>query len=696
MFFRLLVLFVTLCLRSDLQAESYIFKSDQADVRLISDHKSVEIGQEFHLALKFDQKNGWHIYWQNAGDSGLPATLSWAENKEVFIDKNIFWEKPDLIILDSVVNYAFNRDLVLLPVKAKVLSNSQLNNKAKISLYAEWLICKIDCIPQSANFEIEINIGQNILSPNITLFNNSFANNPKSEILKANYHLANDKIKINFENIPSNFKNPYFIFNQESISSNSIKQKFNNNEIILNKALEYTNNKENLLGTLIDLDNNLKSKNAYLVELKYNNIFDNEKNGNTSVSKNYNIFLMLFFAFLGGIILNLMPCVFPIISIKILDFLKYSKVSSGIAKRHSLFFSFGIISFVLFLAIILEIFKFFGSELGWGFQLQSPLFVSFLIIIFYLLGLSFIGFFYVNINFVNKLLKLKSNNLYLNSFLNGALATLVATPCTAPFMGTALGATLSLNSFYSLLIFLCLGLGIAFPFVALTFNQKLLSLLPKPGMWMDTLKQAMSFLMFGTCLWLLWVLDSLANSEFIFTILLSILLITFVIWLNSKIATNSLKNQKIKRFIILLLFLFSIYPVTFYNFSNNQNNYKNLSVKGNYYGIDYDIYNPDNLNKYLEQEKIVYIDFTARWCITCQVNKKRVFTNSEVQNLFKSGKVQLLVADWTNMDEQIANYLSGYGRNSVPLNVIYYNSNDYLILPTLLGPAMVLEKLLIR
>ncbi len=688
--------------------ESNLFSSDYSSVTLISENSQIRPGEEFWLALKFEQTPNWHIYWQNPGDSGLPPKLEWEEHSDVMFDSEIHWERPDILAVDQLLNYGFSRETVLLPVKA-YLKKDFNGTEVEIKLGADWLICKVDCVPESHTFILKLPVGPKITGEQAVYFSNSNKLRPSQGLYSGSYRKDESNIEINFNSLPKILGTPHLALVEQSISQNYIKQDFQDLTLNLKIAPENKNLPDTLHAVLLDVDQNNHTTDSYEIVLEKNNTGNATTNLNQSeallASKNLPnqakgnsetpaFITILIFAFLGGIILNLMPCVFPIISIKVLDFINLSSKDPRVARRHSLSFAAGIISLMLSLAILAEVLKLFGQNLGWGFQLQSPIFVSCLIILFYLLGLSFAGYFYVGDKLMSKTAAIQTEKSYFGSFLNGALATLVATPCTAPFMGTALGATIGLNFFLSLLIFLSLGIGISFPFVALTYNQKLMSLMPRPGAWMEKLKELMSFLMFFTCLWLLWVVVSLTSPEYLIGLLFTLIMLTVIIWVKDNFHYSNPYLKFIKSLIMIFLLVLAFSPLS--TASNYQPNDDSSPKASNPYGINYQNYSEELLASELAAGNVVYVDFTARWCITCQVNKKRVFSSFEVRDFFQKNHVSLLVADWTNKDEKIKESLNKYGRNSVPLNIIYGNkdkSGDFRILPALLSASEVLNNL---
>ncbi|MFN9068902.1 MAG: protein-disulfide reductase DsbD family protein [Bdellovibrionales bacterium] len=361
---------------------------------------------------------------------------------------------------------------------------------------------------------------------------------------------------------------------------------------------------------------------------------------------------LLFFAFLGGTLLNLMPCVFPIIFIKAFAFLKLQDSRAKI--KDGVLYTLGVLTTFTALGILFLMLKQMGMSVGWGFQLQSPLVILFLIILFWLMALNFLGVF----EFGTQIMNTTGNISWRTSFGTGVLSVFIAAPCTGPFMGTALGATATLPHFQALLIFIFLGLGLAFPYFLLSLKPQLANYLPKPGPWMETIKQFFAFPLFATVLWLLWVLGQQIGTEGWFYSGLILLVISFTLWVNSK-------NIKVGKYFLWALTILLIGLATYQVYNTDKSN--NLSHSKS----KWTDYSPDKLKAALDSGQSVFIDFTAAWCITCQVNKKLVLDTPEADLIFKDANILRMRADWTNYDPQITLALKKLGRNSVPVYAFY-------------------------
>ena len=399
------------------------------------------------------------------------------------------------------------------------------------------------------------------------------------------------------------------------------------------------------------------------------------------ISQEFNIFTLIFFAFLGGLILNIMPCVFPILSIKILRFVEQSGDSTYKTIQQGLLFSLGVIVSFLAIAALLVSLKSGGESIGWGYQLQSPIVVSLLVYLFVVLGYIFMS----NMVLGTSLARLSSISLgkgdSIESFLTGVLAVIVASPCTAPFMGSAIGFALLQPSFYSVLIFLGLSIGFSLPYLVLSAKPSLLSFLPKPGQWMETFKQFMAFPMWASALWLLWVLSSQVNNQEVIQVLLGSLLIIIGLWLVEK---NNSKTNWIRwivrlPFILLLIFSLWLIPTSYSDLDESKQNQL--------------AYSPQLLEDLREENALVFLNFTADWCITCKVNESVALKTSKVRKLLTDKDITYIEADWTRKDPVISSALEEYGRTGLPLYLLFPSKGDPLILPEILTEDILISYL---
>tara|TARA_Y100000816_G_scaffold177691_1_gene128280 strand:+ start:4914 stop:6926 length:2013 start_codon:yes stop_codon:yes gene_type:complete len=661
-----ILLFLSLILLSSKAFLENIYVASNSSFEVIPEKNIIDNEKEIFLIVRFNLDKDWHTYWINPGDSGDPASFNW-DLPEGFIISEPFWPTPELIPYPPLTTFGYTDELKLL---FKLSLPKQLDAINKFSVISKWLVCADVCIPQEGkvNFVLSKGNSNDFLNENL-LIDEIKSSIPKAISQKVSSKIEGGILSIDLSNFDDDIKDVYFFPYKENVIDYSINQK-------LDKYLDGIKLNINLLddNKARDLTKGVLKTNVgdYEIELDSNFI-----NAQSTLSPEFISFsAAILFSLIGGLLLNLMPCVFPVISLKILNFINHSKNKTQISLHGFAFSSGSILMFVLIgLSVILL--KGLGTDIGWGYQLQSPLVVSLLIFLFIFLA----GFFLLNVNFLNSFLNIGPAGVsapsYMNSFGTGFLAVIVATPCTAPFMGSALGFAILQPGFSSFLIFLSLGIGFALPYIILSIFPNMLSLLPKPGTWMETFKQFMAFPMILTALWLVWVLSSQIDSFQLVLVLLGISLIVFFYWLNQlKISTK--EGLQFRNFIYLavLVSLFFTLPMEKSSFRQESN-----------------AFNDDELNKRIA-EGPVFLNFTADWCITCKVNERVAIKTLETLKFFEEKNIFYLEADWTNKNELIAKKLASFGRSSIPLYIYYPDKKSVpIILPEILTESVIKDYL---
>lgn len=396
---------------------------------------------------------------------------------------------------------------------------------------------------------------------------------------------------------------------------------------------------------------------------------------NTVGTESFSLGLILLFALAGGMILNLMPCVFPVLSIKALSFTMTHQTDKG-KQAHGLAYTAGVVSSFVAIALVMLALRAAGEAIGWGFQLQSPLFVIFLIYLFFVMGLAFSGYLEIGSGLMSVGQSSDNEEGLGSSFMTGVLATTVASPCTAPFMGPALGFAISQPSYVALLVFAFLGLGMALPFILLTWIPGLSQKLPRPGQWMDTFKQFLSFPLYITAVWLLWVAGRQTNIDVAATVVIGLVLIAMAIWLWKLNQSSGLSRSKILAAACLMVAL--ALPA--------------LSVSESREEPLWQIYSPQLLSNLRSNGQAVFINLTADWCITCLANEKVALGSDTFYQALAENNITYLKGDWTNNDPEITKLLNQYQRSGVPLYLMYPNGQgEPEILPQILLEPMIME-----
>ena len=609
------------------------------------------------IGIRMDMQKNWHTYWKNPGDSGGPIKVKWSHDANVSISE-LYWPTPSLIPYEPLMTYGY-KNFVIFPFE--IINSNNKNSIIEASI--DFLICDDICVPEKALIKTNL---QDIETDN-SLYD-WFLRVP-AQTLPVRASLDKDFINIRFSS-PFNVTSAIFFVDDQDIvehASDQILSKEENNYLLRVKKIEDVELFDNLSG-VISINNNESF------------IINAEIDGATQNSLNISFLQALIFAFVGGLILNLMPCVFPIISLKVLSFVSMSNQSPSKIRAHALSFCTGVMVSFLVIGLAMILLKQAGLFLGWGFQLQSPVVVGLLSLLMFVIGLVLLS----DINIGSSLTRLggagSSDNL-IGSFSTGILAVIVASPCTAPFMGAALGYALIQPSGVTLPVFSALGLGFAFPYFMLSASPRLINYLPKPGSWMVTLKEFFAFPMFATSIWLIWVFSLQTSSNEVIFLLITILLISLLIWIASKINKPNYS---------IVIFIFAIF-IIFFQFKDIPSKEIQSPNALRLESFNYVEWNENIENEYQNKNQAYLINFTAAWCITCQTNDKIALSRPNIKEYIYENNIEYIVADWTNKNDDILKTLESYNRNGVPLYIFW---KPGMIEPKIL-PAILTEQILL-
>ena len=665
-----LVLFL-ICFFSHRTLSNSYFNTGQSSVTLLTESNQVGGEETLLVGLEFNLSPGWHTYWENPGDSGEGASIKW-NLPSGFKASTILWPGPKRIPVEPLMTYGYEDKALLL---TEIKSPKEFSNPVKISAKINWLTCKDICIPQEGQVDMTLIKGPKVANQFTSKLKEVALTVPKNFPSPYRVSVINEKIFLQFEKEGSrNISEAYFFPKEYGLVNYTADQKLerNDNSFSLELSSAEVQLKTNTLKGVLKLKVD-GIKEFYTLDLPL------EKNTNNPLVT-ISLLTAIIFAFLGGIILNAMPCVFPILSIKILSFIEQSQGSKEKLFHHGLVFSAGVLTTFLAVSALLIFLRASGEAIGWGYQLQSPWVVSLLIYLFVVIGIVFMGNIVLGSSFSNLGILVQNQKDLTSSFFTGVLAVVVASPCTAPFMGQALGLALLQPGFKSIVIFLALGIGFSLPYLILSIYPQLLSKLPKPGEWMQTLKQIMAFPMWASALWLAWVLSSQVDMQSVFAVLLGALLIALGLWLLEKTQNSASILRRVTLIFSLGLMIFSIWllPIT------SDNNSPNLKNEENAFSVQ-------KLNSLRSEQKMVFLNFTADWCITCKVNEAIALNQDKVKKVLDEKNIIYLKADWTRKDPEIASMLASYGRTGVPLYLLFPSQGDPIILPELLTEDLLLD-----
>ena len=617
-----------------------------AKVELIPNDAVFKIKNDYYFGLKFKMQAGWKTYWKNPGDAGLPLNIEFLEDGSQ-LKTEILFPFPKRFFDEGILTIGYENE-VLFPVKIIPDNSKEIISTIKV----DYLVCKEICIPISEKKRINLNF-KNIESSDY--FNKFYNAVPKKEnakfsiIKKDNIDKNSLKFQIKTDD-NSNIKN-IFLYSPESTLTLEKNSKIHKNLNIIKSEKILSELSQPILISIFD------GNDFYEIP------FDIK---NKSKVNNFLWFYLL--AFIGGIILNFMPCVLPVLSLKLFTFSSLIKSQANEIKKASLYTILGIIFSFTLLSILIVLLKNIGTEVGWGFHFQNQYFIIFITIITLFFSLNLLGLFEIILpQKVNQYLHIfTNNNKRFNHFFTGIFSTLMATPCSAPFLGTAVGFSMVGSTYTIVTIFLAISVGFAMPYICFLIFPNIIKIFPKPGNWMSNFRIFLGLLLLLTLAWLLSLLK--INLFLILLLIISIIIV-------------SLPRKKIRSKIyftsaIILIFLLFIF--------NNQNNEK----------LKWEIFSTDLLESYVKSNKLIFVDVTADWCITCQLNKLTTLDSKIIYNFFSEKNVKLLRADWTNKNESILDFISKYDRYGIPVNVIYYKNNkDGILLPEILSQDIVIEEI---
>lgn len=643
---------------------------------LVAENDTIEAGNPFWVGVKLKMEDGWDTYWQNPGDAGLATQINW-QLPEGFQAGPIQWPYPEKFTAGGMVGFGYTDSVLLL---TKITPPAQLPAEpVELKAEVKWLACKDSCLPGNANLDLTLPVADGAPTRNATLaaeFENAKAALPKGVV--AQVKAKSGKITLSLSPDSKEFESVMFIPEQGEVIDYLAPQEVTMSKGGIEVSMQQLSGSDmlpsELKGVLLFSD-----KGSNVIEALQIDSLLGAQSGELS-----GFWVALALAFLGGIILNVMPCVMPVIALKIFSFVKMAGEKRSATLKHGGVFALGVLVSFWILSGILLVLRAYGQSLGWGFQLQEPVFVVILAGILFLLGLSLFGVFELGTSLISLGSKggSSSKSPMMGSFMSGILATLVATPCTGPLLGPALGFALSLPPIKALLIFTGMGLGMSFPYLIFSAFPKLVRFLPKPGNWMITFKHIMGFLMMATVIWLVWVFGAQTSNLAVMVLLVSLLVMAIGGWIFGRY--GSPMRKKLTRTVATLVALVAIgfgggsailgakkfgdEPIT-----------QVASTDG------WESYSPARVAELQMAGTPVFVDFTAKWCLICQANKV-ILHSSDITKAFHQHGVVTMMADWTKKDPVITKQLEKLGRSGVPVYVLYpgqQDANPYILPQTL-------------
>lgn len=679
--FAVLVLATTIPLVSSAQSKSLVVRDKNVEAQLLSSVSAIQPGKPFTVAVKLKIDPTWHTYWKNPGETGKPTVLKLNLPKG-FTASELQFPVPKRFVVDfgyNIVEAGFGYVTeVVHPITITPPGDLPIGTPVTISGTTEWLMCDPStCIPGKAALSLNLNVGESATPSSAASEIDKYAAKiPKATTWKTSLALEGEQVFITVnagdEALPAVEKIHLYPFENlvfDQLSEPKISNADGKLTFAFKKHKKLESAPENFSGVIVvETETGKKGFNistdpggaaAAPNTTASSGSVEAAKPAAADLPFGGGLLGILLAAFLGGIILNIMPCVFPVISLKVMSFVGQSGEDRKKVLAHSLTFALGILVFFWLLTIMLLVLRSVGSDdMGWGVQLRQPAFVIGLIFVMVIVALSLFGVFELGTSMTTVGGDLANKSGYAGSFWSGALAVLLATPCTAPLMAPAIGFAMVQPAGIMFLVFSTLGLGLAAPYFIFAIFPKLLDVIPPPGAWMETFKQFMGFPMLAVVVWLSGVLSKQLSVGGLQWALASVLIAAIAAWIFGRFAGfNQPKSKRIKgKIAAALVFALSLYVA--YDASLKRAPASTTDIR-------------EVIAAHRAEGKDVFVDFTAEWCLTCKVNERVAIKTDEVQNAFKENNIEFVIGDWTNKDASIAAVLEEHGRAGVPLYLLY-------------------------
>ncbi len=651
---------------------------------LHSEYQTLGAGETHWLGLRIAPREGWHSYWKNYGDSGAAPLFYWTLPEGVSVGEPLY-PTPHRMPIGPLMNYGYEEpSVLLLPLRVEESFDGQTIN---FSVDVEWLVCEIECVPQDASWSGQLSVGDMQESESAqSLFASARLALPELPIWSASLSVyeAQSRLKVFVDQAEApNLSEAYFFPASEGITEYAAEQQWSLTEEGLFVDMKRTvggleaEGGEGVL--LLSFDDGSKRAVEISAEMQIQQAALGEESGSGMplIEATLPLWQAVIFALLGGMVLNLMPCVFPVLSLKAFSFISANAKTATERRQEGWAYTLGIwVSFMAIVAVLLII-KSGGAAIGWGFQLQEPAFVGSLVLLMVLVALSLSGMFNITVGVESAGQGLAAQSGNKGAFFQGVLAALVATPCTAPLMAPAIGFALTQAAPVVFLVFSLLAFGLALPLLALSYSATLARMMPRPGPWMEKLKEALAFPMYLTAAWLLYVFNLQAGATATLALLVGVITAIFGVWV-----WQSFSGQ-VSRLVAVILMVGALTGII-YQPSGDQGGAQ-TQTNG-----DIQTYSEQNLAALLAKEETVFAYFTAEWCITCKVNEQVALFTDDTQALFADRGIVMLKGDWTNRNAEIASLLADYGRAGVPLYLLFpKGSTEAVVLPEILTPGII-------
>ncbi len=679
------------------------------EVELLAETSNIVPGETIWVGLRLDPAQHWHTYWKMGGDSGEPSSVNEWSAPEGTIIGEMQWPAPHwLPFYDTdLVNFAYEEE-VLHPVAITLPADYQ-GDTVTLSTLAFWNVCEQICIPGEQRLSLTLPVAQaaELDANTAQLFATAREQFPVLDHgIKSIIAVAGERVSLGFESpeaIFSDYREAWFFPDQRRIIKpgplRDVSIQGNLIQITHQQPRRMLTDLTEVFGVLV-LEDDQGGRAAFefvnpAADANLTTItpLAAVNNSTGSGGADGGLLLYLLFALMGGFILNLMPCVFPVLSMKALGFAKNAGESAHKQRMDGIAYTVGVIAAFVALATVLIVLRAGGERIGWAFQFQQPWFLAFIVYVFFMMALSLSGVFEIGTGLMGAGGSLTKKKGYTGSFFTGVLATTVATPCTAPFMGPALGFALTQPWAVAMLVFVALGFGMAFPILLLSYMPALTKYMPRPGAWMETFKQFMAFPLYASALFFLWVLGNQAGVMGMSMVLGVCIVLAFAAWLYQRRFSMGPILRTVNYAVGAAALAAAIYLTqTPFLQSTGLSPVAGVDAEANS-TANYQVFSTQGLNELQEAGRPVFVNMTAAWCITCLANEQTTLGTERVEQAMRENDITYMKGDWTNEDPEITAVLEYFNRPSVPLYVLYPGdaSKEPVILPQILTPGIVVD-----
>jgi DsbC/DsbD-like thiol-disulfide interchange protein/cytochrome c biogenesis protein CcdA len=677
---------IAVCLSS--AAAAAPVQTAEVEAELVAEHSTLAPGENW-VGLRLRPEPGWHVYWRNPGDSGIPSRLDWQLPDSISAGE-IQWPYPHPESLGELTNYGYSDEtLHLVPL---TVADGLPPGPVELRATASWLACKDICVPGKAELSLQLPLAAQRGAADSDwahLFAKARAELPQPAAWPAQFAVDGDDVSLQIDSAElDGAQHVAFFAYANDLVNHAAPQRIIAVPGTLRMSQQispyFVDAPTKVDGVLVVTRDG--ATRAFEISAVAGEVAVVPGPGLVAAPAHRSadtgapppaLALVLLFALVGGLILNLMPCVFPVLSLKAIALMKHGGGGAE-RRRQTHAYTAGVIASCVLVAAAMLGLRSAGEAVGWGFQLQSPAFVALMAYVLFALGLSLSGAVHFGVGLMNLGSGLAQKPGVSGAFFTGVLAVVVASPCTAPFMGTALGYAMTQPAWVALLVFATLGLGLALPFLLLGWFPRLAALLPKPGAWMERFKQFMAFPLYLSVVWLLWVLARQTDPQALARALLGLVAIAFVLWLwpSRGVLAASAKLAALAAAVGLALM-----PAA------------PAAVTTTATPVGAEPWSSERVAELRADGRTIFVDFTADWCLSCKVNERVALKSDKVQQAFAEHEVAFLIGDWTRADPLITAELARFGRNGVPLYLVYVDGGEPKVLPQLLTPEIIVTAL---